>query len=51
MVYVYNIKMFMKDVYNMDETTLFYHAQANKTPTHGQVCGHKIHKDHQLLLL
>jgi hypothetical protein len=28
------------DVYNMDETGLFYHAQPNKTPAQGKIHGH-----------
>ena len=40
-----------EDVYNMDETGLFYRAQPNKTLAQGKVCGRKIQKDHLTLAL
>ena len=41
----------LEDVYNMDETNSFYHAQPSKTPVQGKVHGHKIQKDHLNLAL
>ena len=40
-----------EDVYNIDETSLFYHAQPNKTLAQRQVCGHKFQKDHLSIAL
>ena len=38
-----------EDVYNTDETSLFYHSQQNKPLVQGKVRGRKIHKDHLTL--
>ena len=43
--------MALEDVYNMDETGLFYHAQPNKTLVQGKVCRWKIQKDRLNLAL
>ena len=40
-----------EDVYNMDETALFYCAQPNKTLAQGKVRGCKIQTDHLTLTL
>lgn len=38
--------MAREDVYNIDETNLFYHAYPNKTLAQENVCECKIQKEH-----